>query len=101
MDTQDWFRTEYETPDSQSCIGLSPEDALEAARASGLRMYRVIDALHNAITFDLRRDRFRRPDPQPIRSRGLPAELNGAPIAQELGTRSLATKLRPFPSARG
>jgi hypothetical protein len=57
MDTQDWFGTEYETPDSQSYVGLSAEDALEAAGAWGLRVYRVIDALHNAITFDLRRDR--------------------------------------------
>jgi hypothetical protein len=54
---QDWFGTEYETPDSQSYVGRSAEEALEAARASGLSMYRVIDAMHNAITFDLRRDR--------------------------------------------
>jgi hypothetical protein len=57
MDTQDWFGTQYETPDSRSYVGLSPEDALEAAKASGVGMYRVIDGLHNAITFDLRRDR--------------------------------------------
>jgi hypothetical protein len=57
MDTQDWFGTEYETPESQSYVGLSLEDALEAARASGVGMYRVIDDLHNAITFDLRPDR--------------------------------------------
>jgi hypothetical protein len=57
MDAQGWFGTEYETPDSQSYVGLSPEDALEAARTSRLSTYRVIDALRNAITFDLRRDR--------------------------------------------
>jgi hypothetical protein len=57
MDAEDWFGTEYETPESQSYVGLSPEDALERARASGVGMYRVIDELHNAITFDLRPDR--------------------------------------------
>jgi hypothetical protein len=57
MDAPDWFGTEHETPKSQPYVGLSLDDALEAARASGVGMYRVIDNLHNAITFDLRRDR--------------------------------------------
>jgi hypothetical protein len=52
-----WLGTEYETAESQSYVGLSLEEALEAVRASGVKTYRVIDDLHNAISFDLRRDR--------------------------------------------
>jgi hypothetical protein len=42
MDTQDRFGTEYETPESQSYVGFSLEDALDAAMASGAGMYRVM-----------------------------------------------------------
>jgi hypothetical protein len=57
MDPEDWFGTEYETPESQSYVGLSLKDALEAAIGFALEMYRLIDDLHNAISCDPRPDR--------------------------------------------
>ena len=60
MDTQEWFGTSVKHwKASLTSVLLSPDEALEAARASGVGMYRVIDDLHNAITFDLRPDRLR------------------------------------------
>ena len=57
MASREWFGSGYETPESDSYLGLSRAAALDAARASGIKAIRVFDVGSGTYTFDLMRDR--------------------------------------------
>jgi hypothetical protein len=56
MEEREWVGAKAETPESQSYVGLSRADALEAAETAGVKAVRVIEGSQH-LTADFRPDR--------------------------------------------
>jgi hypothetical protein len=56
MEEREWIGARAETPESQNYVGLSRDDALEAADIAGVKAVRVIEGSQH-LTADFRSDR--------------------------------------------
>jgi len=50
----EWPGAKYESPETQSYVGLSTAEARAAAARAGVSMVRVIDGPNDVMTFDFR-----------------------------------------------
>ena len=56
MEEREWIGAKAETPESQKYVGMSRDDALEAADTAGVKAVRVIEGTQH-LTDDFRSDR--------------------------------------------